>query len=391
MSAYLSMAAIVSIPWLEQGGTTDAFKKDRLKAQLDQAMPSQAEFDKRFPADYRRNANPFEALSAVLAVTADSLERKVGVYGSKTPLPLEFKNQWDSRKASIDAQVAGVHREQLIASWNKYRDDVWESFGRLQTRAIAEFETNMSSPMSVQEQAYYFQTTHNWFRGRVDDSMQSLDEFMTFMDRTDETLIEWSTLLRSSTDERIGEVRASVQAAGTVPLPDLYGLPTVPIWDLAQQVADFRPHGAVSSQPSPPEPGLGWGPFGWISKWLLRTKSMALALITGMLGFGLFGAAISTIVRERAAGNPGTDARIGDVVIKGLSAAIVVFLAVEGGLAVFTTTRSQEPNAYVLFFTCLVGAVFSENVWSWAQSRLTRDLPSPRRATDETDLDKPQS
>ena len=61
------------------------------------------------------------------------------------------------------------------------------------------------------------------------------------------------------------------------------------------------------------------------------------------------------------------------VVIRGLSAAIVVFLAVEGGLAIFASGMAQ-PNPYVLLFTCLVGAVFSEDVWDWAHKQLRGKL-----------------
>ena len=57
------------------------------------------------------------------------------------------------------------------------------------------------------------------------------------------------------------------------------------------------------------------------------------------------------------------------IIIRGLAAAIVVFLAVKGGLAIVSTSEA-EPNAYVLFFICLVGAVFSEGVWKWAKTKL---------------------
>jgi hypothetical protein len=61
------------------------------------------------------------------------------------------------------------------------------------------------------------------------------------------------------------------------------------------------------------------------------------------------------------------------VVIRGLSAAIVVFLAVEGGLAIFAGgTVDPDPNPYVLLLTCPIGAVFSEHIWEWAQEKLNQ-------------------
>jgi hypothetical protein len=128
------------------------------------------------------------------------------------------------------------------------------------------------------------------------------------------------------------------------------------------------------SLPERPRLGSGLGPFRWVSAWLLRTESLALALITGMLGFGLLGAAASTFVREHTdePGRSKDDPLVKDltgVVIRGGSAAVVVFLGVMGGLAVFSS-RDPNPNPYVLLFTCLVGAVFSERVWTWAAENL---------------------
>lgn len=137
------------------------------------------------------------------------------------------------------------------------------------------------------------------------------------------------------------------------------------------------------SLPTPPQPGTQWGIFGLISGWLLRANSYALILIIGMLGFGLFGSMISSVVREysqRQQGQP-IVSDITSAVIRGLSAAVVVFLSVKGGLAVFTT-EDVEPNAYVLFFTCLVGAVFSEKIWEWAQEKLGEKFPTGHQASE---------
>ncbi|MCG2589126.1 hypothetical protein [Rhodohalobacter sulfatireducens] len=97
-----------------------------------------------------------------------------------------------------------------------------------------------------------------------------------------------------------------------------------------------------------------------------------------MLGFGLLGAAISSFVREQVTrkdkdqNEPLVKDLVG-VLVRGLSAAVVIFLAVVGGLAIFTE-GAQQPNAYVLFFTCLVGAVFSDDVWIWARKKLGDNL-----------------
>jgi hypothetical protein len=52
-----------------------------------------------------------------------------------------------------------------------------------------------------------------------------------------------------------------------------------------------------------------------------------------------------------------------------MTAAIVVFLAAYGGLAVLGA-GGGDPNPYVVFVTCLIGAAYSEDVWSWARRKM---------------------
>jgi len=135
----------------------------------------------------------------------------------------------------------------------------------------------------------------------------------------------------------------------------------------------------------PERRGLGsdLGIFSFIASWILKTESSSLALIVGMFGFGLLGSASSTFIREKAtrtadaSGGPLVSDLTG-VIIRGLSAAILVFLAVEGGLAVFgvATATNPEPNPFVVFFTCLIAAVFSDAIWirarDWLQQNMQR-------------------
>jgi hypothetical protein len=61
------------------------------------------------------------------------------------------------------------------------------------------------------------------------------------------------------------------------------------------------------------------------------------------------------------------------VLISGFSATLVIFLGVNGGLAVLTE-KGSSPDSYVLFFACFVGAVYSQDVWAWARGRLRGSL-----------------
>jgi hypothetical protein len=45
--------------------------------------------------------------------------------------------------------------------------------------------------------------------------------------------------------------------------------------------------------------GDDWGAFRFLAGWLLRSGSLPLAVITGMLGVGLLGATASSFVRQQ--------------------------------------------------------------------------------------------
>ncbi|MFZ0272492.1 MAG: YEATS-associated helix-containing protein [Acidobacteriaceae bacterium] len=124
---------------------------------------------------------------------------------------------------------------------------------------------------------------------------------------------------------------------------------------------------------TPQSPASELGFYRFFAAWLVSSGSLALASITGMLGAGLLGSAASTFIRQQKGRSPGgplvTD--LAGIVIRGVSAAIVIFLAVQGGLNIFSTSTG-EPNPYVLLCTCLIGAVFSEDVWSKAQEWLKK-------------------
>jgi hypothetical protein len=137
--------------------------------------------------------------------------------------------------------------------------------------------------------------------------------------------------------------------------------------------------------------------FGRATRWLLWTESRDLALIVGLLGFGFFGALASSFIRRAQA--PARSGRVeseGDTaemtsssgrgreslanldlivpaLIRGVAAAVLIFLAVAGGIAVFTRA-DPEPNPYAVFLACFIASVFSEDVWEWAHRRQTAQL-----------------
>lgn len=128
----------------------------------------------------------------------------------------------------------------------------------------------------------------------------------------------------------------------------------------------------------PPRPTLGsdLGVFTFFTGWLLSVESYPLLIIIGLIGFGLLGAGGSTFIREQSKDEK--KALIDDfagVLIKGFTAAIVIFLGVQGSLAILTT-NTVNLNAYALFFVSFVAAVFSDDAWNWAKNRFGNDFYS---------------
>lgn len=124
--------------------------------------------------------------------------------------------------------------------------------------------------------------------------------------------------------------------------------------------------------PDPPTIASGLGEVGTWTKWLINTERMPVVIIVGLVGFSLLGATVSRAVRAQTDERPRAAFTLDDlltVIAGGTTAAVVVFLAAYGGLAVLGNSTG-DPNPYIVFATCLIAAVYSEDVWTWARRRL---------------------
>jgi len=124
--------------------------------------------------------------------------------------------------------------------------------------------------------------------------------------------------------------------------------------------------------PDSPTIASGLGTIGRWTSWLIDTERMPAVIIVGLVGFSLLGATVSRAVREKDDDRPRAAFTLDDlltVIAGGTTAAVVVFLAAYGGLALLGNSTG-DPNAYIVFATCLIAAVYSEDVWTWARRRL---------------------
>lgn len=260
-----------------------------------------------------------------------------------------------------------------ITNYNQIINTLWEDQELRKREAVDAYKSAVLEKTATRELIKYRSLLKNWVRYRS----ISFTSFIYFKPRfenisrgimTNVTKIEKDTTLSRRNDA----VNDSVYEFSN----DLLNDWDQNIIDLEEQL--FSVKYMNYSIPDKPEIGEQYGVFRFMSGWLLRTESMSLALIAGLFAFGLLGSIGSTFIRHRI--KTGIDSDIKDfipnlpaVLINGISSAIVVFLAVKGSLIIFSGNDS-EVNPYILFFTCLVAAVYSEDVWKWAQDKLAKQL-----------------
>jgi hypothetical protein len=117
--------------------------------------------------------------------------------------------------------------------------------------------------------------------------------------------------------------------------------------------------------------GQDWGViFPKIIGFIAGSRNVDILLVFGMLGFGFFGAGIAIFISGASLENTNTGSYLLLIIVRGFSAAIVVYLAARGGIAVINKGVS-DPDPLVLFLFCFIGAVFSERIWEWAKSRIS--------------------
>ena len=346
VSAYLVIAAIVVAPELQEDTAaaesdiaklTTALQSDPYQFQPNEAaffnesplLPIEALFDGQTAGSPRLSGKALDLVESELA----------GISAQRERIRLEYRNELESWTAKVL---------------------------RARTQALTTFERNARRKGNVERDQHY-QAVLDWYEHNLREAQREVNECIRASELANNDSRAWAT-----------SVARRLQRGDTNPI----GQVQFPRWELAlDQCADRWEFKSVPRR----EPlGGRLGPFGPIARWLLQTESLSLVSVVGLLGFGLLGAAVSTAIKERGASFAGSGqlvSSLGSVTIRGLSAALIVFLAIKGGLTIFAA-GSAEPSPYALMLTCLVAAVFSEAVWEGARVYLTTLVG---RWTGETD------
>jgi hypothetical protein len=356
VSGYLCLTSIIAIPSLQESSGGKPITLADLPLRLEGIILKDSDFDQRFPIELSQdNRLDTEQLPPMP-------DDKMG------GLPA-FANDLKRRFANVELQ------------WRQLR----ENFRRDQTTVMdlsaQTYQLDNEGRKGERETRQHLLNIEIWYSHWWAQRAGQLSQCKADLER-------FASSIKSQFEFFQGVISASNSKSGFGA-----GLPTDVFNELARRLgqAEITAANSCSSRndpwdiPNRADFGGYLGVFGLAASWLLKTESLPLVLITGLLGFGLLGAACSSVIRNvptRAAGEPLVPDLAG-IIIRGTSAAVLIFLAVFGGLAVFTG-GTANPNPYVVLFTCLVAAVFSEDAWAWGakqfRSRLNRSTRQDRAA-----------
>jgi hypothetical protein len=321
IAAYLCLCAIVAVSLFKpqenlQQIESKALESTALKTDLQEAKLSDAVFDKRFPEDLPAIPN------------ADQFPRLATDYS------------------------------ELTSRWVQLRADIGAEQDRLLKIAVDNYKIKNLNRVGGREQANHYLALENWYQSSLNTSFNSLENCHT-------AILAVGTAINADIASAPAAAAAGSGNTGASSTRPVFSTGGISAIQRARQVCQLSLPD-LADVPDRGDFGFALGIMGSLVGWLLRTESMPLAVITGLIGFGLFGALVSMFVRT-GKDQVGEWAVLG-VICRGVSAAIVVFLAAYGGIAI-VSQNGGDPNPYVVFVTCLVGAVFSDEVWEWAKNK----------------------
>jgi hypothetical protein len=359
LSIYLSLAAIITVPYFTENKEQE-LKEEPLKDYLDRVK---AGYDNNTFKSFSPEKPKFEIDSAVLLSTDKIQNQQAKSYVNQiySSWYENFSANMRLRKSTEDALVQEneIFKNKLIAEESNIISAYNTEAVNLKSKLKLSFKSSLS------DYYRYFAESNTNRTNMIKRLVQTGD------DELKRDLLNFKRDYADYVSKALKPDSANTELlSGSI----LYRNDRNYYAGLDYYTSDNYP----MQIPSVPTPGDDLGIFKGIAQWLIKPSSMALVLIVGMLGFGLFGAVISTFVRETSNTEEyNKDAviikDIPGVIIRGISAAIVIFLGVKGGLAIFSSGEG-EPNPYALFFTCLVGAVYSERIWEWAKEKLSASL-----------------
>lgn len=366
-SLFLVISVFITIPYLNDMKKPAFFTKASLDTALNSIRYADTNYLKK---DYP--PSPFPNITV-----KDSLQRDTAAYVSFNKLPPKIRETIENQANLIDNMTRSYNgnRQNVImkinTSVNRHMNDMQSYRDKLSLN----FQSYSLS--SAVDKDKLFAESIDIYRTYVQSYRNALDQMSMSLQQSDQyNTIEYSRLLTELKMRITNYVPDSNMANVYFSSFRFSDYPS----DYLPSFTDFDYNIRTSKRD-----GSDWGPFGLIARYLIKTESLDLVLLIGMLGFGLLGAAISSfqVVPKEVSNIQSYVSIIEDfktkpiitnfwaTLARGFSAAILIYLATKGGIAILTSNLSADPNGYILLLLCFISAVFSEKVWNLVKTKFS--------------------
>jgi len=358
-SSFFWLAAIIAIPYIQAPKTDATYSV----LKLDSLLNSYDKDTITGVAPLLNNAN--DALNNLITYK-DQVESKDSLW-----VNVNAQTTYNQNITNIkgDANLVSQRRSAAISQFNQ----LLQEFYKKKQDYIDEIKLRYQSVdknLSPGVEGDYFFRLAGWFKNFINDNKEFLSSLRENFVQADKNLsIRSQSLLASlpAFRQQLQKAQDSLIKKGYYNQYFEFGQ----TYNFDYLVSSAAPWNYTALLPEPEKPGADWSFIGAFASWLITPHSMDVIMIAGMLGFGMFGASLSTVIVQTGQGTPNSFAsNLMRVVLKGFAAAIIIFLASKAGIAAFNN-GSNDPNPYVLFFTCMGGAIFSDRIWDWVKSHIS--------------------
>jgi hypothetical protein len=350
LAFYLGLAALLAIPLFQDKSQSQNLTVDALDKAMEPNTIKIADFDKSFP----------EALPPI----RDVAEPKI----VDSPATSSFSGAISGPFLSVKTPLQRVSAE-LQENWISLRQSALNDQTGLRDQAKSAFASGLEVGIGRKQTAQHYYDLFLWHQSamlRLKNSLRECQSRASSFNNAAGQMLE-QTRIDLQAIANFGDLKRRTEEIQRK-LDDTF--PTVDAARTACHPGIDEERGRIPRRNSFVD---SLGTVGNWSKWLLTTEQMPVVIIVGLVGFSLLGATVSRAVRTPQTDPNVPSARLSlddlvTVIAVGTTSAVVVFLAAYGGLAVLGGSTG-DPNPYVLFATCLIGAVYSEDVWIWARTK----------------------
>tara|TARA_R110000868_G_scaffold59941_4_gene183831 strand:+ start:5020 stop:6876 length:1857 start_codon:yes stop_codon:yes gene_type:complete len=364
LGGFLSIASIIAIPIFEQGNFNEGLTYDDFKNKTDLILKQYEDIS--YINDQEVNSDdftPFKNYFSNFLIELDSIN------GSHKD-SLYLDNNKANLKNAASAVMIGIdnflNRNKNLETLtlglkDKFINDLKTEIVKVETI----YENTQNEVAIGNARIVYYNKCLNYLIQYGSNYSSAIQSYTDVINTTIKRNAEELDVIKNEFKINLEYLKEGFN--GPIRVPFIY-LSTYPYWNDYYFIPNYE-------VPIFGESTLNLGFFGILANWLINTQSKEMILISGMLGFGLLGAGISSIIRDRNRSsniNPLFKDDVSSTLVGGVSASLVIFLSAKGGTEIISD-GNIDLNMYTLLFLCLIGAVFSEAIWERAYLQMNKN------------------